>query len=644
MTDAGAYKVEYRRSSSISWLHAGYVYSSTSDTVDGLDCDTSYDFRVRARGDGSPYPTTYGNPSSSVSETTSTCPNRPPAFNNAPYSFSVNEDDANGTRVGTVVAADPDAGDAVSYSITPASTKFAIGSTSGVITVADVLDHEAQSSYVLTVEANDSNGGRGTATVSIVVTDVNEVSISGPGNVVEGADMTFTVTADQGGVTVTYEISGTATRDPNGDYVDPGLGPLTVTIPSGATTQTIVIETNSDTDAETFESVTVALIGVAVGNAVIDSANGSATGRIADLISVSSIDDDEEAPAIEISTSEMTSTLWFKLAGDGGLFDFNHYNNRAYVIRVEAQRVGGANWEPGKIISAKTGENYQSDLPRFGDLGDGQASWVEGNDALDHRYILLDVERPANINNLSKYRITLSKPDYTLIEPEWSLPAPGDTTGTLNVRIGVRNSSDDASDDRTGDPSVDNVDRVQLTCTVGGQSRSSSYTFQLLRQGREEFLDGESDQRIDLGTLCHGLTLRPLIDQIESLKVSLYVDSSMPIQESVYRPEPQPVWPLAVTDTMWHRQSNMMGGLQLVTSSLCTSSFSVELKPKSAAAINLHGSASDLQAMSTTRHCHTMGDSWNQGSRITTGTGWDLVPLGTILLEPATTTCMFKHL
>ena len=36
VTDAGAYKVEYRRSGSISWLHAGYVYSSTSDTVDGL--------------------------------------------------------------------------------------------------------------------------------------------------------------------------------------------------------------------------------------------------------------------------------------------------------------------------------------------------------------------------------------------------------------------------------------------------------------------------------------------------------------------------------------------------------------------------------------------------------------------------------
>ena len=54
VTDAGAYKVEYRRSGSISWLHAGYVWSGSSDTVDGLDCNTSYYFQVRARGDGSP--------------------------------------------------------------------------------------------------------------------------------------------------------------------------------------------------------------------------------------------------------------------------------------------------------------------------------------------------------------------------------------------------------------------------------------------------------------------------------------------------------------------------------------------------------------------------------------------------------------
>ena len=70
VTDAGAYKVEYRRSSSSDWLHASYVFSGVTEMVEGLECNTSYDFRVRARGDGSPYSYTYGNPSSSVSETT----------------------------------------------------------------------------------------------------------------------------------------------------------------------------------------------------------------------------------------------------------------------------------------------------------------------------------------------------------------------------------------------------------------------------------------------------------------------------------------------------------------------------------------------------------------------------------------------
>ena len=66
-TDAYRYKVEYRRSSSSSWLHAGYT-SGTSRTVSELDPNTAYDFQVRARGDGSPYSYTYGSPSTSVVE------------------------------------------------------------------------------------------------------------------------------------------------------------------------------------------------------------------------------------------------------------------------------------------------------------------------------------------------------------------------------------------------------------------------------------------------------------------------------------------------------------------------------------------------------------------------------------------------
>ena len=72
VTNAARYKVEYKKSSSTTWLHASYT-SSTTATVGGLDCNASYQFRVRARGDGIPYSYTYSGPSTSVSETTDKC-------------------------------------------------------------------------------------------------------------------------------------------------------------------------------------------------------------------------------------------------------------------------------------------------------------------------------------------------------------------------------------------------------------------------------------------------------------------------------------------------------------------------------------------------------------------------------------------
>ncbi len=53
--------------------------SGTSRTASGLTCNTTYYFRARTKGDGSPYSTTFGSATSNdVSGTTSTCPNAPP--------------------------------------------------------------------------------------------------------------------------------------------------------------------------------------------------------------------------------------------------------------------------------------------------------------------------------------------------------------------------------------------------------------------------------------------------------------------------------------------------------------------------------------------------------------------------------------
>ena len=64
---AGAYyyKIERRLSGSTNWVHQGYrFHTDTTYTANGAECGTH--FRVRTRGDGHPYSTTYGGGSSSV--------------------------------------------------------------------------------------------------------------------------------------------------------------------------------------------------------------------------------------------------------------------------------------------------------------------------------------------------------------------------------------------------------------------------------------------------------------------------------------------------------------------------------------------------------------------------------------------------
>ena len=136
-------------------------------------CGTTYQFRVRAYGDGVTYAMVWGDASEVESLTTMAC-NLPPAFDDAPYTFSVLEEATIGASVGMVSATDPDEGDILTYAITEGNEagRFAIDPNSGAVTVAAALDYEATVRYILTVEADDGRGETGTATVTVTVTDV----------------------------------------------------------------------------------------------------------------------------------------------------------------------------------------------------------------------------------------------------------------------------------------------------------------------------------------------------------------------------------------------------------------------------------------------------------------------------------------
>ena len=95
----------------------------------------------------------------------------------ATQNLSVNENSAQGTAVGTVTAADPDAGQSISYSIVSGNTNnaFAIAPSTGIITVNSSLNFESCSSYSLTVRATD-NGSPVLWSEQLDVINVNNVN------------------------------------------------------------------------------------------------------------------------------------------------------------------------------------------------------------------------------------------------------------------------------------------------------------------------------------------------------------------------------------------------------------------------------------------------------------------------------------
>lgn len=198
--------------------------------------------------------------------------NDPPVV--ADQTFTVSEDAADGTAVGTVVATDVD-GPALAYSITTVQTDFAIDSATGAITVAAgaALDFEAIESYSLTVEVTDGTTPT-SATVTIDVIDVND---NGP---VVPAGQVFTIPENA----------------PNGSAVSPGPvqatdadnDPLTYSFatPSSAfaiiaTTGQIVVANTQLIDFETTPSFTLSV-------AVTDGVNSTTESVTVDVIDVAS--------------------------------------------------------------------------------------------------------------------------------------------------------------------------------------------------------------------------------------------------------------------------------------------------------------------------------------------------------------------
>ncbi len=143
-----------------------------------LDYETTlpYSLTVRVTDNGSPVQNDTATVTINLIDV-----NEEPAFQDAPYTFSVDENSVVDTVVGQVTATDVDAGQTLTYAIIDgnADGAFAINPTTGQITVANpnALNYETTLPYSLTVRVTDNGSPvqNDTATVTINLIDVNEV-------------------------------------------------------------------------------------------------------------------------------------------------------------------------------------------------------------------------------------------------------------------------------------------------------------------------------------------------------------------------------------------------------------------------------------------------------------------------------------
>ena len=175
------YDVDYRRAADRdggfdSWTHDGV---DKRTIITGLTAGTRYSVRVRARNaDGGSDWSRVGTGASNPDVA-----NRNPAFSAGARTFSVAENTAANTDIGTPVSATDRDGDPLRYSLEGAdAASFEIISTfdGGQIRTSAELNHEEKSSYSVTARVTDGRGGSDALNVTIRVTDEPGESPSTP--------------------------------------------------------------------------------------------------------------------------------------------------------------------------------------------------------------------------------------------------------------------------------------------------------------------------------------------------------------------------------------------------------------------------------------------------------------------------------
>ncbi len=257
--DAHRYRVEQGVSGG-TWGVATSNVAGTTHEATELECNTRYFFRVSARGDRSPYSTTFGDPTSSVNATTDSCPPVPAPTVSVTgvtdTSVSLSWEPAAAVVLDDVLLWRIDqqrtngTWGIVAYTRRAERTHEQTGLNSGTtyrFRVAARGDgHPYLDEYENFTEASATTTAP-TPTVTIA---------AAPTTVDEGESITFTVTANPA---PTARLPVTVSVSEVGDCLA-GTRPPSVTIPANQNSETFTVETEDDDVDEATCTVTGTLV------------------------------------------------------------------------------------------------------------------------------------------------------------------------------------------------------------------------------------------------------------------------------------------------------------------------------------------------------------------------------------------------
>ena len=165
----------------------------------------------------------------------------------ANQTFSIAEDVAVDAEIGTVKASDAD-NDELTFSITSGNTSdaFAVNASSGLLTVANVLDFETTPTYTLVVSVSDGTDSN-TADITINVTDVQEEEVQL--QIITDITLVFTNKVDR------TDVVKASAKDPDGMGAQELQILDTVKLTSGIT-YTLTFEISNALDPEDVEDIT----------------------------------------------------------------------------------------------------------------------------------------------------------------------------------------------------------------------------------------------------------------------------------------------------------------------------------------------------------------------------------------------------